>query len=299
MYHNIPTYRPYANTKYIPHTNAQYIPHKIYAATPPVRKIGEQGDVVELGVQNFPVGYADTIGRRPTMEDSMCIVGDFAGDNTAFYGMFDGHGGKNVAHAAARQLYRVIADNYVNSDKLPETIEKAIDTVNSPLIDQYYDQGSTMAIAMVVDDIIFTANLGDTRIVLTNQSGAVKRVTYDHRASDPLECSYIEERGGTVYNQRVEGILMLSRCLGDGNVSQYLSQKPFMTKTPRKDGTIMIIACDGVWDVMTDNEAALIARKNIDFPIDAAQQIVDTAYKKGSTDNISCIVVNLTPIIAY
>ena len=264
-----------------------------------IKKFGEQGDIVELGVQNFPVGYADTIGRRPTMEDSMCIVGDVIGDNTAFYGMFDGHGGKVVSHTAARQMYRVIADNYEGVDKLPSTIEKAIDIVNSPLVDEYYDQGSTMAIAIVVDDIIFTANLGDTRIVLTNQSGAVKRVTYDHRATDPVECSYVEERGGMVYNGRVNGSLMLTRCLGDGSLSPYLSQKPFMTKTPRKDGIIMIIACDGVWDVLTDNEAALIARKNIQFPIDAAQAIVDEAYKKGSTDNISCIVVNLTPIISY
>ncbi|KAK8899550.1 hypothetical protein M9Y10_001866 [Tritrichomonas musculus] len=291
MYSKYTTYRPYNNLK--------TIPHRIYSATPPIKKFGEQGDIVELGVQNFPVGYADTIGRRPTMEDSMCIVGDVIGDNTAFYGMFDGHGGKVVSHTAARQMYRVIADNYEGVDKLPSTIEKAIDIVNSPLVDEYYDQGSTMAIAIVVDDIIFTANLGDTRIVLTNQSGAVKRVTYDHRATDPVECSYVEERGGMVYNGRVNGSLMLTRCLGDGSLSPYLSQKPFMTKTPRKDGIIMIIACDGVWDVLTDNEAALIARKNIQFPIDAAQAIVDEAYKKGSTDNISCIVVNLTPIISY
>ena len=57
------------------------------------------------------------------------------------------------------------------------------------------------------------------------------------------------------------------------------------------------MACDGVWDVMTDQETAdlLINRfqEKGGPDEDVAKYIVKTAIKKGSADNITAIVVYL------
>lgn len=255
----------------------------------------DYNNVVEFGTQPYPVGYADTIGRRPTMEDAMTIVGNFAGDNTSFYGLFDGHGGSTVSHIAAHQLYQDIANHFDDVAALPTTIANSIKNINSTLIDDFQDEGSTMAIAIIAQDYIYTANLGDTRIVLSDPTGDVIRLTYDHKASDIDEQIKIEDNGGSIIRGRVNGNLMITRALGDGSLSNYLIHEPYMTKTPREDDQLLILACDGVWDVMSDDEAAMIARIHENNTIRAAQAIVSKAFERGSTDNISCIVVNLTP----
>ena len=54
------------------------------------------------------VGYADTVGRRPSMEDDICIYGNLRGkDDEDYIGIFDGHGGKEAAEYAAKHLFKV------------------------------------------------------------------------------------------------------------------------------------------------------------------------------------------------
>jgi serine/threonine protein phosphatase PrpC len=56
----------------------------------------------------FRIGYADTIGRRPTMEDEIRIMGKLRGrDDEDFVAIFDGHGGRDVADFAAKNLHQV------------------------------------------------------------------------------------------------------------------------------------------------------------------------------------------------
>ncbi len=56
------------------------------------------------------IGYADTVGKRPTMEDDMAIVGNLQGkEDLDFVGVFDGHGGREVSSFAAKTLPNVNA----------------------------------------------------------------------------------------------------------------------------------------------------------------------------------------------
>jgi serine/threonine protein phosphatase PrpC len=54
----------------------------------------------------------------------------------------------------------------------------------------------------------------------------------------------------------------------------------------------LILACDGVWDVLTDAEAVRIARSTRD-PAKIAVRLRDTAIDRNSKDNISCLVIQL------
>ena len=85
----------------------------------------------------------------------------------------------------------------------------------------------------------------------------------------------------------------ISRTLGDGEFKQFICTEPFTSERQRIDGAKIVLACDGVWDVMGDPTAGKIASQNED-PMKAAVAIVEQAKKNHTTDNVSCIVVDLT-----
>lgn len=95
-------------------------------------------------------------------------------------------------------------------------------------------------------------------------------------------------------NDRVGGLLAVSRAFGDHSLKKCgLSCTPEMIKyTLSQEDTHLIIGCDGVWDVLDDTEACNIGASQQTM-LKAANQIVQTALQKGSTDNISCIAVKL------
>jgi serine/threonine protein phosphatase PrpC len=243
------------------------------------------------GTNLFPGGHADAIGRRPTMEDACASYGGFAGPGTQYYGLFDGHGGREVAVYCAENLHRIIAQNMAAGQPPGSAIRSAIYDINHQAISRWEYAGATAVIVVIANNTIYTANVGDSRVILI-ENGRARRLTFDHRATVPSEKRAILGRGGTVFLGRVNGVLMLSRAIGDAELARYISCDPYMTSNPLKDGLKLIIACDGVWDVMTDQMAADTYGRCRD-PIEAARVIKADALKMGSTDNISVMCVDL------
>jgi len=89
------------------------------------------------------------------------------------------------------------------------------------------------------------------------------------------------------------GYLAVSRAIGDHEVSPYVSQTPTIhTSTLSKTDKFIVLACDGLYDVLTDQEVVDIVHNN---PIEKASTILrETAYLLGSSDNISVTVINLS-----
>jgi serine/threonine protein phosphatase PrpC len=251
------------------------------------------GTLVLSGPQVFPVAYAEAKGRRSSMEDALVIIGDFAGPGTAYYAVFDGHGGSEVSRHAAYNLHGRLSAIFSPQTSPEQVIRAGFADLDSAVSSEYPTQGSTAAIAIISKDTIHTANVGDTRVVLVEPNGTVRQLTQDHRASDPSERALILERGGTVVKGRAGGVLALSRSLGDGELKKHISAEPFILNVPRQDGQILIIACDGVWDVMDGGEVASLARRGR-TPSAAAKAIKDAAIALGTTDNVSVIVAFLT-----
>jgi protein phosphatase PTC1 len=95
--------------------------------------------------------------------------------------------------------------------------------------------------------VLYTANVGDARIVLC-RSGKALRLSYDHKGSDENEGKRITSAGGLILNNRVNGVLAVTRALGDTYMKDLVTGHPYTTETviqPDSD-EFMIIACDGV-----------------------------------------------------
>jgi protein phosphatase PTC1 len=95
--------------------------------------------------------------------------------------------------------------------------------------------------------VLYTANVGDARIILC-RAGKALRLSYDHKGSDEVEGKRIANAGGLILNNRVNGVLAVTRALGDAYMKKLVTGHPYTTETviqPDSDEFI-IIACDGV-----------------------------------------------------
>lgn len=199
------------------------------------------------------------------------------------------------------------------------------------LCQNYPQTGATAAIALVLENEIWVANAGDARCIwfawvastLTNNNRIVLghrvekavRLTRDHKPNDKGERDRISALGGQVLNLlgcwRVQGVLAVSRAIGDTELSpysspfllycftlytshyRYISATPHVESYPLTDDCLfLIIACDGLWDVVTDEEAVEAVQKQ-NSPLQAARYLNRLAFNRSSTDNISVAVVFL------
>ena len=95
--------------------------------------------------------------------------------------------------------------------------------------------------------VLYTANVGDARIVLC-RNGKALRLSYDHKGSDENEGKRISNAGGLILNNRVNGVLAVTRALGDAYMKELVTGHPYTTETviqPDID-EFLILACDGV-----------------------------------------------------
>jgi protein phosphatase 1L len=138
--------------------------------------------------------------------------------------------------------------------------------------------------------------VGDSRAVLCNKTGNAIPLTVDHKPNDPDEKKRIEQLGGRIVfdgsDWRVK-TLSLSRAFGDLDCCPYVTHEPSIIKYNINDNDkFLIIACDGLWDALTNQDAVEFIRdlqfKN--YTGNYAKELANHGLKKGSQDNITVIV---------
>ncbi|THV05055.1 protein serine/threonine phosphatase 2C [Dendrothele bispora CBS 962.96] len=147
--------------------------------------------------------------------------------------------------------------------------------------------------------VLYVANAGDARGVLSRKGTAV-RLTKDHKPTDENERERICDAGGIVIRGRVFGTLAVSRSLGDHLSYDGLHLKDFVIGIPHTSKTVLndgdeycIMACDGLWDVISDQEAVDLIR-NIPNAQKASEKLVEYALKNDrqkTQDNVTVMVI--------
>ncbi|KZS98133.1 protein phosphatase 2C [Sistotremastrum niveocremeum HHB9708] len=138
--------------------------------------------------------------------------------------------------------------------------------------------------------VLYTANAGDARAVLCRAGKAV-RLTYDHKGADRQEAKRIQDAGGFVLNNRVNGVLAVTRSLGDSSMKEFVVGSPYTTETVLGDtDEFLILACDGLWDVASDQKACDLIRDDQDAA-HAAHVLTQYAIDEGTRDNVTTLVV--------
>ncbi|THH19969.1 hypothetical protein EW146_g1299 [Bondarzewia mesenterica] len=140
--------------------------------------------------------------------------------------------------------------------------------------------------------VLYVANAGDARGVLC-RSGRAVRLTYDHKGTDRQEAKRIMDSGGFVMSGRVNGVLAVTRSLGDSSMKDFVVGSPYTTETEMtEEDEFLILACDGIWDVMEDQAAVDFVRRTHN-PQDASTALLKEALKRYTNDNITVMVIRL------
>ncbi|KAJ2709414.1 mgpp2cl-1, protein phosphatase 2C-like protein 1 [Coemansia spiralis] len=273
---------------------------------------GERPQSTDAACPHIGVAFSKNRRYRRTMEDAHYHKYDFGGvAGQSFMAIFDGHAGKQAAQWCGDNFADIfLALRAEHPDEaVPETMNRAFLEADRRLaVDVKTQSGCTAVVAFVkVSEVVagdtvhrqrtlYCANVGDARAVLS-RGGVAKRLTYDHKGEDPNEIDRISEAGGYVFNGRVNGVLAVTRALGDSSLKQFVIGNPYTTET-RLDADaddVLILACDGLWDVCTDQTAVDLAREEPD-PLRASEILLHHALSNESMDNITTMVFRLPPL---
>ncbi|KAE8600651.1 hypothetical protein XENTR_v10013348 [Xenopus tropicalis] len=269
-------------------------------------------------------GLSSMQGWRVEMEDAhTAVVGIPRGlDDWSFFAVYDGHAGSRVANYCSSHLLEHITDNedFRATETPGSALEPTVENVKSGIrtgflkIDEYMRNfadlrngmdrsGSTAVAVLLSPSHVYFINCGDSRAVLY-RSGQVCFSTQDHKPCNPREKERIQNAGGSVMIQRVNGSLAVSRALGDydykcvdgkGPTEQLVSPEPEVYEIVRADeDEFIILACDGIWDVMSNEELCEFVKYRLELTDDlekVCNSVVDTCLHKGSRDNMSIVLV--------
>ena len=231
-------------------------------------------------------------GLRSANEDALDIN---LKSKNKFFAIYDGHGGANVSSYLKDEMPK----HFINEDlpikkpnvcKIFKQLQTNLIKSNKTVAEE---MGSTCLCALVNDNKLQVMNVGDCRAVLANNKKAVV-ITSDHKPNTKVERERISKIKGNekIYNDdgiwRI-GPLSVSRAFGDTDTGKYISQTPdiFSYNISNKDD-FLVLGCDGLWDVMKNNEVVKFVYDN---PVNSARKLGSEALKKGSSDNISIIIV--------
>lgn len=254
--------------------------------------------------------YTSIKGRRDSNEDRHNIILNINKVKTDLnainvLGIYDGHGGTFVSEFLEKNLPKFYCNK---SFQLPFSEEyhcELFDLLQKKILQNKkgYVCGSTCLLNLMYkfgDEIHMNiVNLGDCRLVIVYKNGDFKQVTTDHKPDDPKEKNRLEMMGGEIYKDsegtiRI-GDLSLSRAFGDGDNLPYISQKPdvhYKRITPQTKYVVM--GCDGLWDVINNKDLfSILNRFKSNGSTNLAADLAQLALKKGTTDNVSIIIIEM------
>lgn len=267
----------------------------------------EEGAVVEV-VDDYATEIAALSAEGNEIEGVNEVVSPFAGPAGDSANETDSGGETSAANGKRK---RGVAGDMEVDGEAPFPREMVIEELSSSREEEWHGPaaGCTAVCAMVREGELVVANAGDSRCVLSRGGHAVA-LTQDHKPMDPGEYERIIKAGGFVADGRVNGSLNLSRALGDLEYKQTKELPPeaqmvtafpeIRTEKFQAVDEFLILACDGIWDVLTNQEAVDFVRERLlagKTPQEICEEACDHCLAPDTNgcgkgcDNMSIIVV--------
>ena len=231
-------------------------------------------------------------------------------DGVSFYFVCDGHSGRGIADLSAKLLPQAIRESdpkrlhSAPASLLTDIFVKCDrDMFKMTARNRGREGGATCVAACSIGNDLYLANLGDSRAVLS-EAGKAIQLTKDHKPTDPQEAQRVRDMGGCIAFGRVGGCLAITRAFGDyelkggDRVLQEGAPIP-VSNVPEishiqlsATAEFLILGCDGIWDVLSSQEAVTKCREFIaKGPQKMAQELVKYSLDRGTTDNVSALIV--------
>ncbi len=240
----------------------------------------------------MPIAYGNShTGRRERNEDAFCVM-----PHLGLFAVADGMGGQEGGEVASQLVVSSLVEFFEqvdrespteseqadDEDRLGRAIQRAHRSVVAHAEGALRQMGSTLAALLLRERHVVVAHVGDSRVYRL-RDGALERLTTDHSL-----CAELEAYGGRAVDRFLRGQIghLITRCIaanGPANADLRVDTV--------KPGDVYLLCSDGLTDVIADDEIGVVLRGC--GPDEASKLLVERAYRKGSTDNITAVVVRI------
>lgn len=232
-------------------------------------------------------------GHREYMEDNVFY---FKNNFIHFTSVFDGHGGKQCSNFLKRNLYLFFQRSIGKHKKIKKSLINTYSLASKNFLNRNEISGSTCNTLVInkKSNNFFIANVGDSRAIVCYNNNKVKQISIDHKPDDRKEKARIKKQGGFVEGHRVDGILAMSRSIGDRKIAHHLSSTPDIFEGSMKNIKYIVQASDGLFDVMSNSEICKFINSALERKVSKKQipilLVKHSIQNRKSQDNVSVII---------
>ena len=250
----------------------------------------------------YAVAFDKNYPSRRVMEDAHVVVDPLDtvdGHTYGLYCIFDGHGGRSAAQHAAK----------VFPDKVREVLRRPGETMEERMQDIFLEADQSIkdagidfpgccALICLVDACdgqrtLHFANAGDSTGYVLTDAGA-EAMSVEHNTKNPDEVARITNCGGMVFSGRVNGVIAVTRSLGDHHMKQWIVNEPYVKEhAVAPQDRYVLLSCDGLFESLDIDTVRSVVAQNKESLTVCTKALVQLAITKGSTDNITVILVQL------
>lgn len=278
------------------------------------------------GNKSYKVGTSEIQGFRMNMEDEHTVDLDLAGKGIAYFGVYDGHAGKRASEFLAAEMSKRVGalDDPTDDQQLIDCVKKA--DADFLLREDERGDGSTCCFTVVKPvkkngkDAweVIAVNVGDSRaMIIRADDGKCEALTEDHKPEDTLEAKRIDDAGGHVQMNRVDGQLAMSRAIGDyqykkdptrQSEEQKVIPVPEIQRGIAYENDLLLVCCDGIVEAMENEDASACCYESVfgsgEDPKDVdlskvCSKLFKLSLQKGSKDNHSALLIHFTDGTSY
>lgn len=230
------------------------------------------------------------------MEDAHATVLSLSPEepDCAFYAVYDGHCGQNIAKYCGEHVHqRIVRSPHFARKEYEQAMVEGFLGVDQDLLqcDLRNDGSGCTAVSLLItgEGKMICANAGDSRCVLC-RGGKAHPLSTDHKPTLDSELKRIQKAGAFVTAGRVNGNLALSRAIGDFDFKQNkdipaedqaISAKPeIVVRQMRHDDDFLVLACDGIWDVMSNDDVVELVKRELASGNDDLALVCEKTFDK-------------------
>jgi serine/threonine protein phosphatase PrpC len=207
--------------------------------------------------------------------------------------------GQEASRLAVQSLSKYIMASLRTKQEWPETfiplLQEGVEHANQVIYQRKKqlrtNMGTTITVALVVDNTAYIAHVGDSRLYLYRKPDGLLQITQDHSLVAALVAAGAIQPED-IYTHPSRNIIY--RCLGERATVEVDTYSFTLA-----DGDILLLCSDGLWEMVRDQQIAAILASPTPDPFDTAQALIQAALAGGGEDNISAIVARVSEVESH
>jgi serine/threonine protein phosphatase PrpC len=227
------------------------------------------------------------ISSTPPKPFTLMIVADGMGGQAR---------GQEASRLAVQSLSKCLMASLRTKQQRPEAfiplLKEGVAYANQMIYQRNRQQrtnmGTTITVALVIDDNAYIAHVGDSRLYLYREPDGLSQITEDHSLVAALVAAGAIQPED-IYTHPSRNIIY--RCLGERATVEVDTSMLTLA-----DGDILLLCSDGLWEMVRDSQIARILTTPMPDPFDTARALIQAALAGGGEDNVSAIVARVSEI---